>query len=626
MYKILILSNDPIWKQKNIGILTEGGFDVSDVPDALEGLLMVDKNGFDAFIIDEELLDIDGYRACQKIRQYSEKPIILIGTEAVEEIWGKVNDIGFDAYLKKPVGPRELLAQLRAILRRTKLQEEQPLPEKDKTATVTTTPEIEPVQIEKVSGPTAVQPEVVQEKKPSEPQLQGIICPHCKVRNPEPQKFCGSCGIRLNGETKPALVTLLPEVEPVRLEKTAEAKTAEIKPVEEEQITKAESEWSICPSCGAKNPLGSQTCTVCRAILEEKDIKPKDTPFTPLPKTGPLQIAARPTVKQPQTAVRDNIPSTSSTSHEWQFASMSRLIDALAKGKITELNPAIDTSAPGGFSYPEVDRLLGTSGDESMKSLEALTTDGILTRKPFEKLKVDPEGSCQLVPVERCPYCDSGKMINGQLIEHFSCGNVQLEQDYASNHKYTCPKCKKELKLLGTDYRYVGIQHRCLNCENIFPSPLNKWRNLTTGKLWFSDELRNVELYSYSLNPDKRDWLEFQLKPKAQLVDFLRLQGYQVEELAEVHGSSGAVHTVDILATRDDSLAKFRIGIGVLTALPGEHQVGLGELFKFDSEAYDMGLVYKVVIALPKLSPEATKYAERQNIGICQQTSSQSTR
>jgi hypothetical protein len=143
-----------------------------------------------------------------------------------------------------------------------------------------------------------------------------------------------------------------------------------------------------------------------------------------------------------------------------------------------------------------------------------------------------------------------------------------------------------------------------------------KWRNLNTGKTWNFEELREINLYSYTLNPDRKDWLEFQLKPKAQLVNFLRTQGYQVEELAKVHGNSGAVHTIDILATRDDGFAKYHLGVGVLIALRGETEVGLEELFEFDTKAYDMGLNYKVVIVIPKLSKEAAKFAERQKVGV----------
>ena len=122
MNRILFLSNDPVLKQKNIDVLAQGGFDVTEASDALDALLLVNRNGFNTIIIDEKLSDIDGYRACKKIREYSGVPIILLGTELGETVWGKVDDLGFDIYLKKPLSPRELMAFTKAIIKRTQPQ------------------------------------------------------------------------------------------------------------------------------------------------------------------------------------------------------------------------------------------------------------------------------------------------------------------------------------------------------------------------------------------------------------------------------------------------------------------------------------------------------------------------
>ncbi len=188
------------------------------------------------------------------------------------------------------------------------------------------------------------------------------------------------------------------------------------------------------------------------------------------------------------------------------------------------------------------------------------------------------------------------------------------DREFKQDTRYVCPKCHKELRLIGTDYRNIGIHYRCLDCNEIFTVPVVKWRNLRTRKIWSAEELREIVVYSYTFSTDKKGWLEFQLKPKTELVEFLRLQGYQVQELAQLAGSSGAMHTVDILARRDDILAKINLGIGILVAPPGEAEVGLEGLFKFDTMAYDIGVNYKVVIAIPRLSQEAINFANKQII------------
>lgn len=489
MRKVLILSNDPVFKQKNIKVLAKGGFEVADASDAPGGLLMIDKNGFDAIVIDDELTDMDGFGACQKIRQYSDIPIVLLGTESKEKVLAKVNDLGFDVYLKKPVKPRELMARVKAVLRRGH--------PKEKARTFQDT---EPVH------------------------------------------------------TEPA------------------------------------------PEGGRATQRGKQP-----------EIQP--TPVAPLQDTAPLRTTPPPNVP----------PSGAGTGFElWKDARVARLIDALLIGRIAEINPAIDISLAAGYAYPEADRLLETAGEETIHILESLVTNNILSKKLFEKLYIDPDGSFQLVPVERCPNCDSCNLTRGQLVEHFVCGNVGLDGDYKSGHAYVCPKCHRELKLVGTDYRNLGIRYRCSDCHEVFATPVTKWRNYKTSKIWTTEQLRQVDLCSYNLITDKRDWLEFQLQPKAQLIEFLKRQGYQVEELAQIHGKSGALHTIDILATMNDDIVKLNLGIGILTATHDESEVSLDELFKFDTRAYDMGLENKVAIAMPRLSLEAQKFAERQRITVFQ--------
>jgi len=290
------------------------------------------------------------------------------------------------------------------------------------------------------------------------------------------------------------------------------------------------------------------------------------------------------------------------------------LVDALVSGKIPDINPVVDFSYKMGYAYPSVSSLLDTSEVDTINILESLANSGILIRQSYEKFYIDPDGLFQLVPIERCPRCDSSNIVKGQLVEHFSCGYVGLDRDFKQDSRYVCPKCRKDLRLIGTDYRNVGIHYRCQDCNEVFTVPVVKWRNMKTRKIWTSEELKEVEAYSYQFSPDKKGWLEFQLKPKTQLVDFLKHQGYQVHELAQLTGRSGAVHTVDVLAIRDDIITKVNLGIGILVAPSGEPEVGLEALFRFDTRAYDIGINYKVVIAIPKLGQEALNFAGRQMI------------
>jgi hypothetical protein len=105
----------------------------------------------------------------------------------------------------------------------------------------------------------------------------------------------------------------------------------------------------------------------------------------------------------------------------------------------------------------------------------------------------------------------------------------------------------------------------------------------------------------------------FEFKSKPQLIKYLENQGYIVKESTEVKGRSGAVHKMDILATRDEGIITHRIAIGIET---NEKPMGLNRVFDFDDKAYDAGIMDKVFIAVPGLTKEAMQFAKRQGIRV----------
>jgi len=98
--------------------LGRAGFRVERAETAHEGLARVQREAFDAIVLDLMLPDGDGFDVCRTIRQTSAVPILMLTArgDAADRIVGL--ELGADDYLPKPFEPRELLARLRAILRR----------------------------------------------------------------------------------------------------------------------------------------------------------------------------------------------------------------------------------------------------------------------------------------------------------------------------------------------------------------------------------------------------------------------------------------------------------------------------------------------------------------------------
>ncbi len=300
----------------------------------------------------------------------------------------------------------------------------------------------------------------------------------------------------------------------------------------------------------------------------------------------------------------------------WQNPRIAKLMNVLLNGNIACISPEIDLCHKDGFIYRDADEILGTTGKETSMILEYAAREGFLLKRDYQKLLVSPGGSVQLMPIERCPSCDSEQVTRGQLLEHFHCGHIGLEEEFASGSKQVCPKCRKELKLIGTDYRKPGARYVCNSCHEFFASPAIKCRCLKTGEVYSLEELRYVNLYTYRLNESQRKRLEFEFEPKKQLVDCLKRLGYNVQESVKVQGRSGATHTIDLLASIDDPITRHSVAIGIMAAAGDETEVNIEALFSFDSKIYDSGIDGKMVIAVPRLNAEAAKFAQRQGIRV----------
>ena len=98
--------------------LGEAGFGISVVNEGRAGLERLTRESYDALVLDLMLPDMDGLEVCRQLRAKSDMPVLMLTArgDTMDRVVGL--EIGADDYLPKPFEPRELLARLRAILRR----------------------------------------------------------------------------------------------------------------------------------------------------------------------------------------------------------------------------------------------------------------------------------------------------------------------------------------------------------------------------------------------------------------------------------------------------------------------------------------------------------------------------
>lgn len=92
---------------------------VAHAPDGPTGLRMLDSEQFDAVLLDVMMPGMDGLETLRRIRKTSRIPVIMLTARGDETDRVVGLELGADDYLPKPFGPRELLARLRAVLRRS---------------------------------------------------------------------------------------------------------------------------------------------------------------------------------------------------------------------------------------------------------------------------------------------------------------------------------------------------------------------------------------------------------------------------------------------------------------------------------------------------------------------------
>ena len=108
-------------------ILGDSGFEVVPAMTVREALDAVAVRPPDAAIIDLVLPDGDGVEVCESIREWSRMPILVLSAVGDEREKVRALDAGADDYVTKPFGPDELVARLRAALRRSEPADEEPV-------------------------------------------------------------------------------------------------------------------------------------------------------------------------------------------------------------------------------------------------------------------------------------------------------------------------------------------------------------------------------------------------------------------------------------------------------------------------------------------------------------------
>lgn len=119
--KVLVVDDEPRYVRLMEVNLTSAGYQVLKAFDGQQAVEIVAEKKPDLVLLDVMMPVMDGFAACQRIREFSTVPIIIVSAKGEEQDRVHGLDLGADDYILKPFSAMELLARVRAVLRRAQL-------------------------------------------------------------------------------------------------------------------------------------------------------------------------------------------------------------------------------------------------------------------------------------------------------------------------------------------------------------------------------------------------------------------------------------------------------------------------------------------------------------------------
>jgi transcription elongation factor Elf1 len=279
-------------------------------------------------------------------------------------------------------------------------------------------------------------------------------------------------------------------------------------------------------------------------------------------------------------------------------------ISKFVSGELSKLEPVFDPK--NGYGYPVVNEIVGDSSSAD-EFLESLFGAGILDRELYDKITYCPYCNSANISIHYCcPHCKSFNIKKSALIEHISCGYIEIEERFRQGDKLVCPRCRKELIRPDVDFHKAGVWCACNECDKSFDIavPAHFCRDCRTS-FTFEDSVYK-DVYSYSLTSDAAKEMTAGLIMIAPILEFLQNCGFKVESPGFLKGKSGASHKFDITA----SPAGVKRNITAIDlATSNDDVVSEQSVIAMFAKIYDVSPDKAYLIAIPKMNENGKKLA-----------------
>ena len=123
MYKILVVDDEVNIRRVVREYAEFEGYEVAEAENGMEAVEMVKSEDFDLIVMDIMMPKLDGFSTCKEIKKYKTIPVIMLSArgEEYDKLFGF--ELGIDDYVVKPFSPKELMARIKALLKRNNVSE-----------------------------------------------------------------------------------------------------------------------------------------------------------------------------------------------------------------------------------------------------------------------------------------------------------------------------------------------------------------------------------------------------------------------------------------------------------------------------------------------------------------------
>ncbi|UPM53683.1 response regulator transcription factor [Gottfriedia acidiceleris] len=116
--KVLVVDDDPNIRELISIFLSGEGYTVIEAENGQEALMLMEENNIQIVVVDVMMPEVDGYELTKEVKKYYDIPILMVTAKGESQDKLKGFDLGVDDYVVKPFDPLEIVARVKALLRR----------------------------------------------------------------------------------------------------------------------------------------------------------------------------------------------------------------------------------------------------------------------------------------------------------------------------------------------------------------------------------------------------------------------------------------------------------------------------------------------------------------------------